>query len=42
MALKVEEVSNPKAELALDAIGREFGEKARLYQKVEISLERRP
>ena len=44
LAMRVEEVSKPCVELALDAIGRGFGEKGRMadYQKHEICPERRP
>ena len=42
LATRVEEVSQPCVELALDAIGREFGEQSRMpdYQKHEICPER--
>ena len=42
--MMVEEISKPFVELALDTIGREFGEQGRMpdYQKLEISPERRP
>ena len=42
LVTRVEEVTNPRVELALDSIGREFGEQGRMYQKLEICPERWP
>ena len=34
---RVEEVSNPRVELALDSIGRQFGEQGRISDCIESS-----
>ena len=42
LSSSVEEVRNPRVELALDSIGRQFGEQGRMpdYQKLEICPKR--
>ena len=37
LALRVEEVRNPRVELALDSIGRQFGEQWRMPDCIESS-----
>ena len=37
LTTRVEEVSNPKVEFALDSIGREFGESGRMPDYIKIS-----
>ena len=44
LTTRVEEVSNPRVELALDSTGRQFGEEGRMpdYQKLNICPDRWP